>query len=187
MSETLTVLRSLDGAPLRKGISYDPDSNLVTVTKKYRGSDNFSAELKGIDGVASAYAVLSEIAKDKYKAVVIGKPAEGVNLAHMKRDSRTIQEQPRQLIPFDVDSFPLDPELFDKFKDVHDLAGMVRAFFPEEYQTAACVFNVTQSHGSEPDNLRLRLWFWLDTPVTRAGLHALWSESGSIVAVDRSV
>ena len=187
MSETLTVLRSLDSVALRKGIAYDHETGLVSIIKKFTGCVNFKAELKEVDGIESAFAVLTEIAKDKFKAVVMGRPVDGVDLTNMKRGSLTLLEQPRQLVAFDVDSFKYDQEIFNRFTDVRDVAEIVRAYFPAEFQTAKCIYNITNSHGTEPDNLRIRLYFWLDTPVTKAGLHALWSESGSIVQVDKSV
>ncbi|WP_372623051.1 hypothetical protein [Falsiroseomonas sp.] len=80
-------------------------------------------------------------------------------------DEPTLRDVPRRWLALDLDSVPLPAGA-----DPRDLAGCARAvmpLLPGAFGWASCVVQATASHGIKA-GARLRLWFWLDRPMTGA-------------------
>lgn len=75
----------------------------------------------------------------------------------------TLRDVPRSWCALDVDSLPLPDD-----QDARDLIGCARhviATLPACLHGAACIVQATASHGIKP-GARMRLWYWLDRPMT---------------------
>jgi hypothetical protein len=71
----------------------------------------------------------------------------------------------RQWLALDVDSLPI-PGHINVF-DIRACAAAVMHLLPQAFRGARCIVQATASHGFKP-GARLRLWFWLDRPITCA-------------------
>jgi hypothetical protein len=80
-------------------------------------------------------------------------------------DEPTLRDVPRRWLALDLDGVALPPET-----DPRDLAACARAVLPRlpgPFGWAACIAQASASHGIKP-GARLRLWFWLDRPLSSA-------------------
>lgn len=82
--------------------------------------------------------------------------------------------EPRRWVALDFDRLILPPEV--PADDLPYVAQWVAARLPDIWKEAACWYQFTSSHGmtADPRNIRIRLWFLLDEPVTDFALTTYW-------------
>ena len=164
-ADSLTVLHA-PGRRLAKRIRQSG------VVEAYEGAKHFTLTehpLSGLDELADALAWL--LPRPAY-AVVRGAVADSARVVGVRRlvhpcpdtgEQPTLQEAPRRWLALDVDSLPLPPG-----GDVRDVAGCgayARLCLPSAFHNARCIVTASGSHGIKP-GMRLRLWCWLDRPLT---------------------
>jgi len=74
-----------------------------------------------------------------------------------------LQEAPRRWLALDVDGLPLP--LGGDVRDVAGCGAYARLCLPSAFHRARCIAAASGSHGIKA-GMRLRLWFWLDRPLT---------------------
>jgi hypothetical protein len=114
--------------------------------------------------------LLAHLAHRRSYAILRGAPIDPNGSQGVRRlihadpdDAATLRENPRSWLALDCDSLPAPPDL-----DLHDIAACGRAALdqlPRAFHGAACIVQATASHTIKP-GLRLRLWVWLDRPLS---------------------
>lgn len=80
-------------------------------------------------------------------------------------DAPTIRDCARAWVAVDVDSIPIPPSC-DR-RDVEGCGRAVISQLPAEFHDAEVIVQATAGHGFKP-GARLRLWYWLQRPLTGA-------------------
>ncbi len=163
--DTLTVLHA-PGRRLAKRIRRDRTVDAYEGAKHY---DLTECPVSGLDELADA---LTCLLPRPACAVVRGAVADPARVVRVRRlvhpcpdtgEAPTLRETPRRWLALDVDSLPLPSD-----RDVQDVAGCAayaRLCLPSAFHAARCIAVASGSHGIKP-GMRLRLWFWLDRPLT---------------------
>ncbi len=163
----VTVLRARGGR-LCKVVR--PDGEVVDYDRVKRVDlDPFD-----LSGLSALYDLLLGLGGRRDCCVVRGAVADPARVRGVRRllhddpvtgDLATLREVPRRWIALDLDGVPLPPGL-----EPRDLAACTRAvlpMLPAPFRRAAVVAAATASHGTKP-GAPLRLWFWLNRPLTSA-------------------
>jgi hypothetical protein len=177
------------------------DSDTVTIVRSYgprlakritpagiEGYDNCKrVDLfeRRIDGLADLEELLQQLAARPDCAVVRGAVADSARVRNVRRllyaDSKTgdpasLIETPRCWLALDLDGlsrpFGLDPT------DLVACAKHAATVLPVSFRDVCLLVQATASHGSE-HGLHLRLWCWLDRPVSGAELK-FWLRSSPV-------
>jgi hypothetical protein len=182
-ADSITVLCGRPGVFLAKRIR---PNGAIAGYDTARTFDAAEHRLAGMDDLA---ALLAKLGPRPRLCVVRGALVAGPKARGIRRllvddpttgDTATLRDVPRRWLALDFDSLPC-PDGFP----VADLQACIdRALFtlPEEFWSGDCVAQATASHGLKP-GLRLRLWFWLDRPISGAEAEA-WLANAP---VDRAI
>jgi hypothetical protein len=130
-------------------------------------------EVDGLDGLGQ---VLAELQSRSDCAVVRGAIADATRTRHVRRllhpdratgEQPTLVERARLWTGLDFDSIVRPSDV-----DVTDIAAcgeIAVALLPAAFRDAACIVQLTSGHSFKP-GIRLRLWHWLERPVSGAEL-----------------
>ena len=77
----------------------------------------------------------------------------------------TLMPQPRHWLALDLDSVPC-PAGIDPIFEPDAVVEHVVELLPEEFHGVSVFWTFTSGHGIKP-GIRIRLWFWLDRPVSK--------------------
>lgn len=161
----VTVLRAR-GRRLCKTVL--PDGTVLDYDQA-RHFDLFALPVVGLVGLERQ---LDRLVRRPDCAMVRGAPADPGRTRNVRRllhhdpetgEAPTLRETPRRWLALDIDGPPLPPGV-----DPRNLATCgtaVLPLLPPAFQGAAHLVQATASHGIKP-GARLRLWFWLDRPLT---------------------
>ena len=118
--------------------------------------------------------LLRALAGEWWSAVVRGGIVDPARTRGVRRlihpdgiDMPTLCERPRLWLANDVDSLPCRAEM--NRRDLEACARIAVAALPAEFHGVRCIIQATGSHGIKP-GIRVRLWHWLDRPVSGAEL-----------------
>lgn len=162
---TLTVLHA-PGRRLAKQIRQNG------VLDGYEGAKYFHLTERPLSGLDELAEVLAWLLPRPSYAVVRGAIAEPARVAAVRRlihpcpytgEQPTLREAPRRWLALDLDSLPLPAG-----GNVRDLAGCgahARFCLPTAFHGSRCIVAASGSHGVKP-GMRLRLWFWLQHPLS---------------------
>ena len=169
MSETVTIVRCR--APLVLAKRIGPGS--VQACDNARRFDLFA---RSVDGLGGLEELLRILASRPDCAVVRGGIADPARVRGVRRllypdpntgEQPTLVERPRRWLPLDIDGLScpagIDPA------DLVDCARHAAAMLPASFRGVSLVVQATASHLVE-HGLHLRLWYWLDRPVSGAEL-----------------
>lgn len=113
--------------------------------------------------------ILTDAAEDGGSCMIRGTPTED-RLPRVPRDNQTVTGW-GNFVAFDIDSAPFPPGVATF--DIQAIGLAFRAVLPAMFQTAGVVVQLTGSHGVKPD-VRLRLWFGTDAPLSRMDLFTVF-------------
>ena len=167
MIDFMTVLTSANNIPLTKQYSLN-DKNNITKTA-FQNEWLFHSEARPINGLDDIELLLSELANDRYKAVIRGKRKEGVHTPSPRRskgDTATFEPCKHRWLCADFDSIPYDE--LDIKNDPKTAIEFLKEWLPDVLRRE-CVFRFSSSQ-SVPLNsnsdahktIRAHLYFWLD-------------------------
>jgi hypothetical protein len=138
----------------------------------------FQAKEISVASIEDICCVLDVIEEQPRVALVKEAIAPGVDVNRLRRrcsagiDERTgrpfqagLVVAPRAWIVLDIEKLPRPPSI--SFKDGARLAAYARDRLPDEFKPAACAWQLSGSsgHASRLDEIRLHLFFMLDTPI----------------------
>jgi len=159
--------------------------------KKYRLEDGayaevrlnhetfWSAESLRVNSLKDVFDLLKARSHEKNICIVHGAPIEGVDTKRMRRQNVTLIDAPHRTVFLDFDNVATSE------REGEALARFVRASLPPEFRDAACIWNLTASHGIK--GARVRLIFWTDKPVSLAQIKAWLGGSGADASIWRAV
>jgi hypothetical protein len=107
-------------------------------------------------------------------AVIRGKPIDPARcdnvrrLQYADRDTGyppTVRDVPRQWVALDMDAVTRPDSV--PVADLEACGRLALALLPPSFAAAACIVQATGGHGFKP-GARLRLWYWLERPITGA-------------------
>lgn len=173
--DAMTILRARAPRVLAKRILSD---GTVRDFDRPRFFSMTSCPVAGLDDVAE---VLRDLLTRPDSCVVRGGIADPARTQWVRRlvyadqktgDAPTLTVEPRRWLALDFDApIPLPGDM-----DRRDLAACARVVLaalrlPRAFDGAAHIVQATAGHGIKP-GARLRLWYWLATPLDRASLLA---------------
>jgi len=169
MSDSITILHS-HGRRLAKAIH---PNGQVDAYDKARTFDIGTVAVRDLDHLA---ARLAKLATRPDLCIVRGKPVDPARTNSVRRlfhpdakagDDPTIEDGPRCWVALDVEGVLRPADVSPT-----DLAACARCaidLLPGEFRTARVIVQATSGHGLKPD-IRLRLWFWSDRPLSGSEL-----------------
>jgi hypothetical protein len=166
MSDSVTILRTTGRRQLAKTIAANGD------IAPYPQAKTFDLYETSISHIGDLHQLLRQLDQRGDCAVVRGKPAAPERCRGVRRllysdrqtgEPATLVEVPRHWLALDFDNLPR-PEWIDP-TDLLGCAVVAIRRLPSVFQKAAFVVQATASHGLKP-GIRLRLWAWLDRPLT---------------------
>jgi hypothetical protein len=196
MSDTLTVLTTADGALATKRISRAQGGEGHVLP--YGKAKWFSVDRIEVDGIVSLGRALRSLEPAPYSFAIRGEPLASTDLERTRRllyeqvdeDGvvwpATFEARARQWLAVDFDDLPApvwdedklarrraagggaDPAPIDPARDSEIVCRAALSTLPEEVHDASAWWQMTSSAGLKADSIRLRLWFWLDRPVSDA-------------------
>ncbi len=181
-ADSITVIRAASRR-LAKRVRADGTIDAYDSARTY---DLFTVE---IPDLASLERLLGQLLRRPDCAVVRGgiidpdRTRRVRRLAHVDKETGecpTLEERPRQWLALDLDS-PERPEGISA-DDLAGCAAVAVSRLPAAFRDVACIVQASGSHGLKP-GLRLRLWYWLDRPLSGQELKR-WLRG---VAVDPTV
>ena len=170
----LTILESV-GPPINKQIKLNPDGTLDK--KNYRHAYLFTRHLSvPIDSIEALAAELERIQADPYRCVVMGKPCGPIplekparRLKHTREEHlATLEDQAVGFLPIDIDNL-----IVADLDVIGDPEGAVEAAIERlgsEFENVSCWWQFTSGQKPAGNELRLRLFFILTTPLELAVL-----------------
>lgn len=174
MSTQVTLLRSKSN-PLAK--KWNTDGDIVPVAN----ATWFEARELSCDSLTKIQHVLTAIEQRSHVALVKEAIAPGANHKRLRRkcvagvDKYTSEHYPAGLVVVPKSWIVVDIENLDRpisidYRDGTALASHARSALPAEFNRAACVWQLSGSagHPSRRDDVRLHLFFVLDTAVVPA-------------------
>jgi hypothetical protein len=173
--DSVTILRARAPRVLAKRIL------AVGVVQDFDRPRFFSMTSRPVSGLDDVATLLRDLVTRPDSCVVRGGIADPARTQWVRRliypdqqtgDQPTLKVEPRRWLALDFDA----PITLPGEVDRRDLAGCARVALaalrlPPAFDGAACIVQATAGHGIKP-GARLRLWFWLGTPLDRAGLLA---------------
>jgi hypothetical protein len=165
IADAVTVLRSRGGR-LTKLVR--PDGEI----EGYDAALRFDLFSMPVGGLADLHGLLRRLLDRQDCAVVRGDIADATRTLAVRRlihrdsgtgDEPTLIETPRRWLALDLDSVPR-PEAVAA-ADLAACGAVAVRELPAEFRSASKIVQATATHGIKP-GLRLRLWFWLDRPIT---------------------
>jgi hypothetical protein len=166
MSETITVLQCAEGIRLAKYVPAEGKISDYDCARTYA-----AAEVRVSDLTAIRERLISLSRKPRC-CVVRGALINGPRVEKTRRllipdsktgDAATIRSTPRRWLALDLDGVPLSDGI--PHRDVSACAREAVGALPEAFGDVRCIAQATASHGLKP-GARLRLWYWLDRPVS---------------------
>jgi hypothetical protein len=165
--DAITVLR-VRGRRLAKLIGHDGD------IVGYDAAKHFDLTEIPVDGLYHLEEDLQRLIRQPDRCIVRGQIANLGRTTGVRRllhpdgpDPASLVEVPRRWLPLDIDGLARPAVI--AAADLIACAGTAIAALPREFHGARCLVQATASHGFKP-GLRLRLWYWLDRPVSTAEL-----------------
>jgi hypothetical protein len=148
------------------------------VIHPYDDAKTFAVHEVAVSGIHTLAQALERL-QDRPRAFVVrGAPAPGIDRKSTRRIARqhfdtatgevlepTFIAQPRRWLAVDFDTLPL-PTAFDWHDGELSALYLIR-HLPKEFAGRSCVWTFTSGAGFKPE-LRMRLWFWLDRPMSEA-------------------
>ncbi len=184
--ETLTILQCAEGLRLCKLVRKDGKIS------DYDSAKYFSAAEVSVHDLTSLGQRLRAIQNKPRCCVVRGSLVNGPRVERMRRlayaerstgDPATLDDVARRWLALDMDDVPLPDGVNPS--DVAECAQLAIAVLPGVFHGARCLAQATAGHGIKP-GIRLRLWFWLNRPLTAQEL-TKWLKSTPVdVAVFRA-
>jgi hypothetical protein len=174
--DQITILHALDGAFAAKRISRTADGTISI--KGYDRSYWFRVEQRPINGFSDLAAVLAELTKKPHAFVIRGQPLPGINWNRTQRrlhargnEPATFAPAARHWLPIDIDKIEAPP-LIDPVVDPDGAVEYVIGLLPAAFHDSRCYwgFTASQSLPGYEGRLSLRLWYWIDEPLTDAEL-----------------
>jgi hypothetical protein len=166
-ADEITILRAR--RRLAKAINADGTIEPWDDAKIFDFFVNPLADLAALD------LLLHELAWHRGVCVVRAAPADPAHVTGVRRllrdhedgEAPTLLEVPRRWLAIDVDHLPRPNWV--EVTDLFACACVAVQKLPAEFRKAAFVIQATASHGLKP-GIRVRLWCWLDRPVSGAEL-----------------
>jgi hypothetical protein len=148
------------------------------VIQGYDDARTFAVREVPVSGIHTLFDILERLQGCPRAFVVRGAPAPDIDRKRTRRlaaqhfDATTGEvleptfiAQPRRWLAVDFDVLPL-PTAFD-WRDGELSALWLTRHLPKEFAGKSCVWTFTAGAGFK-DELRMRLWFWLDRPVSES-------------------
>jgi len=157
-TDRLTVLRSF-GPALTKRVR--PDGSLVP----YGNARHFRVREARVHSLATLVGALDRLRRDPRAAVIRGAPVEGLDRGRALRRKVNFAPAARRWLAADVDGVDEPAGLTFAAEPAAGAEYVRDALLPAAFEGAACWWQSTSSAGIKP-GIRLRLWFWLDRPVS---------------------
>jgi hypothetical protein len=181
--DAITVLRAR-GRRLAKVIGHDdPEGAGFAVIANYDEAKYFDLAEIPVDGLDHLEDDLRRLLRQPDRGIVRGQIADAGRVTHVRRllhpdgsDPASLIDVPRRWLALDVDGLGRPATI--AAANLVACAGIAIAALPAEFHAARCLVQATASHGFKP-GLRLRLWFWLDRPVSSAELKR-WLPAGLV-------
>ena len=129
-----------------------------------------------VSDLAALHRLLTRLQHRRDCCILRGEPIDPAKATGVRRllypdpetgVAATIRDTARQWLALDCDSLPA-PDGLDR-QDLTACGRAALAMMPEAFHGAAMIVQATASHTLKP-GLRLRLWFWIDRPLTGAEL-----------------
>jgi hypothetical protein len=164
-TDMITVLRTY-GPRLAKLICSDGN---ITSYDEPRHFDLFEMPIDDLAGLARLLRVLMRRVDCCVVRGAIADPARTKRVRrllyadHKTGALPTLTEWARRWIALDVDAVPRPEHM--AAGDLAACAQEAVQYIPAGFQNAACIVQATASHGVK-QGCRLRLWYWLDRPIT---------------------
>ena len=164
-ADTITVVRAR-GRRLAKRVRADGQIDAYDSARTY---DMFTRSVRDLDDLAH---ILATLLPRPDCAVVRGHiidPARSQRVrrtVHIDRktgECPTLEERSRSWLALDLDS--ADRPAGVAAEDLHGCAAAAVSGLPRAFRGVSCIVQASSSHGLKP-GLRLRLWYWLDRPLS---------------------
>lgn len=171
-ADAVTVLRCSPGHRATKRWTLDPDTDELSV-EGYDAGVWFSVAEHPAGSLEDLAGVIDQCRRDPRAFVILGEPLDGIDRS---RTRRLLYRQPdgveptfravaRRWLALDFDEVP-GPFRFDP-ADAELAAVYCMSKLPPEFARASFLWQATSSCGFKP-GCRVRLWFWLDRPLSTA-------------------
>jgi hypothetical protein len=168
MSDTLTILRSLD-KPCTKHFELQ-DEELKERSKGMAFKfDVHEKEISGLDDLGGA---LSALEGDRQAVIIRGKSIDALPTTDVHKRKDQFESAPRQWCLIDIDEL-LIPEEFEDFNNhLPELVVASIRELPPEFQSVDCWYQFSSSMGIKKGKIRIHLWFWLSRKVIDSEMKA---------------
>ena len=167
-SDSITVLQAQPGLRLAKRVL--PDRTF----QDYDRARHFTGSTVALDGMDDLRSLIELLLRRPDRCVVRGKLINGDTAHGIRRlvypkpetnDRPTLMDVPRRWLALDAEG--LERPASVRADDLLASADIVMQRLPRAFAEAEGIVQASAGHGIKPD-IRLRLWFWLDRPVTGA-------------------
>jgi hypothetical protein len=131
------------------------------------GAKHFDAESLAIADLNALRDLIATLLDDPHACIVRGALLDPTHTKHIRRllhgEHATLREEPRRWVAIDCEGVQRPDHI--PATDVGRCARHVISNLPAAFHHARCIVQASASHGRKPD-IRLRLWYWLDRPVS---------------------
>jgi hypothetical protein len=171
--DSLTELQNLDGKRMVKRIMRVAATGEVVTGAYERGAMNFRPVSHAVASIRDFARVLDQVALSPGSCVIRGEPKHP-ELTAIRRQKINFEDVRRHWSLHDLDGIPL-PLGLDWRAEPEAAVRYAVGLLPEPFHGATCWWAFSASQGIKPD-LRLRLGFWHDVPLSADELKILLAE-----------
>jgi hypothetical protein len=162
MSDTLTILTSLDG-PCTKSFQLH---NREVISRDNKKPFKFDVREQAINGLDDLSRALSALETDSQVAIIRGKSVDELPVFDVRRRNENFQVEPRQWCLIDIDDLHIPKGLEDFKGHLPELVKVSIRQLPPEFQNVECWYQFSSSMGIKQGKIRIHLWFWLSCKVS---------------------
>jgi hypothetical protein len=136
-------------------------------TKAASGAKHFDAEAVEITDLDALRDLIATLIDDPHACIVRGALIDPSHTKHIRRvlhgEHKTLREEPRRWVALDIEGITRPDHI--PATDLERCALHVIPRLPAAFHHARCIVQASANHGRKSD-IRLRLWYWLDRPVS---------------------
>ncbi|MGU3358888.1 hypothetical protein ACLBWX_01000 [Methylobacterium sp. M6A4_1b] len=187
--DSLTELRSAQGLRMVKRITRDPSTGKLAIEDYDAGAYSFHQATHQVASIRTMATVLDTIMLNPTACVIRGEP-KYPELQVVLRRKTHFDDVPRRWVLLDMENIPLPPGLDWRTEPEAAIRHAI-SLLPRHFHGVTCWWTFTGSQGVKKgpdgaDDLRVRLAFWFDRPVSNQELKTWLTEKTPEVGKPRS-
>lgn len=180
MSDFVTIAKPTDADIATKKVVRMPSGRVLK--QGYPRAYKFEFSRRFCESLDDLSKILTELEEQHDKFIIRGNPIHlrGAHRRLYRRCEKTGDEPTLEAVDhrwacIDIDGIEVDESLGE--------VGSALNVLPDCFSGAKCHYHFTSSHGLEPGQVRVHLWYWLDREVCGASVRKWLKEAAPLVDV----